>query len=131
MEQGCAQATRQSDVIAGKASKRVGDYDCAMRPLMDERLTQKAVDYVRAHTNDTKPFFLLCRSHFRMRRRCRIRNSVTRTRPDVRAFCNEFERRGNSPMLFFLKRLANARLPKRALEASVHTMLDLANEHAR
>jgi arylsulfatase len=36
----------------------VGDYDYAMRPLMDERLTQKAVAYIKTHAKDDKPFFL-------------------------------------------------------------------------
>ncbi len=42
----------------GAASVAVGDYDYAMRPLMDEQITQKAVAYIQAHAKDAKPFFL-------------------------------------------------------------------------
>lgn len=43
---------------AGEPSIRVGDYDYAMRPLMDEKITQKAVNYITTHAKDAKPFFL-------------------------------------------------------------------------
>jgi arylsulfatase A-like enzyme len=42
----------------GEASVDVGDYDYAMRPLMDEQITQKSVAYIQAHATDEKPFFL-------------------------------------------------------------------------
>jgi len=42
----------------GEPSKRVGDYDYAMRPLMDAEITRRSVDYITAHARDAKPFFL-------------------------------------------------------------------------
>jgi arylsulfatase A-like enzyme len=42
----------------GEPSTTVGDYDYAMRPLMDEKITQKSVAYIRAHAADPEPFFL-------------------------------------------------------------------------
>jgi arylsulfatase A-like enzyme len=42
----------------GEPSKRVGEYDYAMRPLMDEQITQRAVNYIKTHAKDAKPFFL-------------------------------------------------------------------------
>jgi arylsulfatase A-like enzyme len=42
----------------GEPSKRVGDYDYAMRPLMDAEITRRSVDYIKAHARDAKPFFL-------------------------------------------------------------------------
>ncbi len=42
----------------GELTTDVGDYDYAMRPLMDEKITQKSVAYIKAHAKDEKPFFL-------------------------------------------------------------------------
>ena len=33
----------------GEPSQRVGDYDYAMRPLMDAEITRRSVDYIKAH----------------------------------------------------------------------------------
>jgi arylsulfatase A-like enzyme len=42
----------------GEPSVAVGEYNYAMRPLMDEAITRKSVDYIKAHARDDKPFFL-------------------------------------------------------------------------
>ena len=42
----------------GEPSVAVGEYNYAMRPLMDEAITKRSVDYIRARAKDTKPFFL-------------------------------------------------------------------------
>jgi hypothetical protein len=42
----------------GEQSVAVADYDYAMRPLMDEMITRKSVEGIRAHAKDAKPFFL-------------------------------------------------------------------------
>ena len=42
----------------GEPSVAVGEYGYAMRPLMDEAITKKSVDYIKAHARDDRPFFL-------------------------------------------------------------------------
>jgi arylsulfatase len=42
----------------GEPTRDVGKYDYAMRPLMDEEITRRAVAYIRMHAKDAKPFFL-------------------------------------------------------------------------
>lgn len=42
----------------GEPSVQVGEYGHAMRPLMDEAITKKSVEYIRARARDAKPFFL-------------------------------------------------------------------------
>lgn len=42
----------------GEASVAVGEYGYEMRPLMDEAITRRSVDYIRAHARGDKPFFL-------------------------------------------------------------------------
>ena len=44
--------------LAGQASKEVGVYDLAMRPLMDGMITEKSVAYILDQTGSTQPFFL-------------------------------------------------------------------------
>ncbi|MGI9288876.1 MAG: arylsulfatase [Pseudomonadales bacterium] len=43
---------------AGEPSKKVGVYGLAMRPLMDEKITEKSVAYIRKQAGSTEPFFL-------------------------------------------------------------------------
>lgn len=42
----------------GEPSVVVADYDSAMRPLMDEAITRRSVDYIRNHARGDRPFFL-------------------------------------------------------------------------
>ena len=42
----------------GEPSVAGGDYDLAARPLVDETITQKSVEYIRARAKDRQPFFL-------------------------------------------------------------------------
>jgi arylsulfatase len=42
----------------GQPSKKVGVYDLAMRPLMDEMITEKSVAYIRKQAGSKQPFFL-------------------------------------------------------------------------
>jgi arylsulfatase len=42
----------------GEATVAVSDYDFARRPLIDEEITTKSADYIRAHAKQDKPFFL-------------------------------------------------------------------------
>jgi len=42
----------------GGESKRVGDYDLAMRPLFDREVTDRAIEYIDTHADSDKPFFL-------------------------------------------------------------------------
>lgn len=42
----------------GEPSVPVGKYDHAMRPLMDEAITRRSVDYIKARARDRQPFFL-------------------------------------------------------------------------
>jgi len=42
----------------GGESKRVGDYDLAMRPLFDREVTDRAVDFIGKHADSNSPFFL-------------------------------------------------------------------------
>ena len=43
---------------AGEPSKKVGIYNLAMRPLMDEMITKKSVAYIRQQAGSEQPFFL-------------------------------------------------------------------------
>ncbi|MCZ6829779.1 MAG: arylsulfatase [Gammaproteobacteria bacterium] len=43
---------------AGQSSHRVGVYDLAMRPLMDEMITERSVAYIREQAGSKQPFFL-------------------------------------------------------------------------
>ncbi len=43
---------------AGGESRAVGVYDLAMRPLMDEKITGRSVDYIHGHEGNAQPFFL-------------------------------------------------------------------------
>jgi len=42
----------------GGESRRVGDYDLAMRPLFDREVTDRAVKYIDKHADSDQPFFL-------------------------------------------------------------------------
>ena len=42
----------------GEPSVPVGQYGYEMRPLMDEAITQRSVDYIKARAKDEQPFFL-------------------------------------------------------------------------
>ena len=42
----------------GEPTVYVSDYDFARRPLIDEEITTKSADYIRAHAKQDKPFFL-------------------------------------------------------------------------
>ena len=53
--------TKKFDILEGTSSdgiKPTVPYDMEMRPLMDEIIQNKSIDYINDHKNDEQPFFL-------------------------------------------------------------------------